>query len=171
MYEDTAALLTHVDIVRVYNDPSVQAVLVQPGCGNSHCTRGCGECTHSACIYVLDSNIGEMDILPATRNEETGVWSPKTLCVGNYSRVRLNYLAGMRMLNLEAEEAIVKLAHTKLWGPPCSCDSLTSIWNADNNVPRMLTRERINCPLGQSDGAWIAYRWARNQASIRAAIF
>lgn len=171
MYEDTTALLGEVDILRVYNDPSVQAVLVQPGCGNSHCTRGCGECTHSACIYIRDSHVGEVDILPATRSEDTGLWSPKTLCVGNYSIVRLNYLAGMRLLNLEAEAAIVHLAHAKLMGPPCACDSITKIWSAANAVPRMLTRERINCPLGQSEGAWIAYQWARSQASVRARTF
>ena len=135
------------------------------------CTRGCGECTHAACMYIRDSNIGEVDVYPATRNAETGVWTPKTACASSYSLVRLNYLAGMRFLNLEAESAIVRLAHSKLWGPPCSCDTLTKMWNVDNSIPRVLTRERINNPFGQSEGAWMAYRWAKNQASMRASIF
>ena len=171
MYENEDAFLDFVDVRRIYNDSTTQAVLVQPGCGNSHCTRGCADCTRSACINVRDSNVGVVDLLPADYDAGTELWKPKTLCSGRWQIARLNYLAGMRFLNLEAEAAIVKLAHSKMWGAPCSCDYLVKIWEAHNAVPRVLTRERINCPFGTSEGAWAAYRWAKNLASVRMSIF
>lgn len=170
MYENDDAFLETVDVWRVYNDPTTQAVLVAPGCGNTFCTRGCGDCTRSACINVRDSNVGIVDLLPADYIAESTTWKARTLCSGRWQVARLNYLAGMRYLNLEAESAIVHLAHSKMWGAPCSCDYLVKIWEADRAVPRVLTRERINCPFGQSEGAWIAYRWARNQASVRMSV-
>jgi len=169
-YSDLASFLSAVDVTRVYNDPSRQAVLVRPHCSNGNCSGGCGECTHDGCIYILDHEIGHIDVRPALWNEDTLSWDSRTVCASNYRLVRLNYLCGMRYLNAQAEEAIVTLAHTKLHGPPCSCDWLHEVWKHHNAVPRMLTRERLNCPFGVSEGAWRAYVFARSLASVRASI-
>lgn len=170
MYEDLSYFLTTVDIVRVYTDPSTQAILVRPGCSNNNCSGGCTECTHTACIYILDQEIGQINVSPALWNPETVSWGGKIVCAGNYSLARLNYACGLLYLSSELEKVIVSLAHTKLYGPPCSCDTLVTLWKYDNEMPRMLTRERINCPFGTSNGAWNAYLWAKQFKSVRASI-
>lgn len=170
-YETLGFFLTTVDVKRIYNDPSTQAVLVRPNCHNGSCAGGCSECTQSACIYLRDPQIGQVDVTPATWNTTTSSWDRKISCVGNYSIVRLNYLAGLRYLNLQAEQAIVRLAHSKMGKPPCQCDKTMEMWKYDYEVPNVLTRERLNCPFGLSNGAWIAYRWAMSLSSKRAAIF
>lgn len=170
MYEELEYFLEEVDVKRIYNDPSTNATLVRAHCSNNHCAGGCGECTQSACMYIRDPYIGEVNIVPATWNADTAEWDSRVVCAGNYSRVRLNYLAGMRYLNLQAEVAILRLAHSKMGRPPCSCDKTGEIWKNDYGVPNVLTRERINCPFGLSQGAWTAWKFANSLASRRAAI-
>lgn len=170
MYESLKYFLEEVDVKRIYNDPSIQGVLVRPHCGNNNCVGGCSECTQSACIYLRDPHVGLVDVIPATWDEETLAWSSRVVCAGSYSIVRLNYQAGLRYLNLQAETAIVRLAHAKMGRPPCQCDRTGEMWKSDYEVPNVLTRERLNCPFGLSNGSWIAYKWATNLASRRAAI-
>lgn len=170
MYEDLSQFLSAVDVNRVYTDPSVHGVLVRPNCSNNNCSGGCTECTHSACIYIIDPQIGQVQVSPALWNVSTESWGGQVVCAGNYVLARLNYACGLRYLSPEMEKILVSLAHTKLYGPPCSCDSLVSLWKYDNEIPRMLTRERINCPFGTANGAWNAYLWAKKYASHRASI-
>lgn len=167
MYEDMAAYLSAVDVVRVYNDPSKQAVLVRPHCHNRHCFGGCTECTHNACIYLRDPHIGSIDIQAAHWDAEHLSWNTRVVCGGGYSLVRLYYQCGLRYLDLQAETAVVKLAHTLLATPPCACDWLSKMWLVDKEYPKVMTREMLNNPFGTGGGAWMAYVWAKAIASIR----
>lgn len=164
--------ISEVDVKRIYTDSSEQAVMVRPNCRNNSCVSGCYECTHSACMYVRDAYLGIVNISPATWNEDLGEWRTNTLCLtGRYSLVRLNYLAGVRSLDLQAEMAIVRLAHSKMGQPPCQCDKTSQMWKWDYDVTGAVTRERVNCPFGLSNGAWHAYRWALSFSAKRASIF
>lgn len=169
-YENINFFLTTVDVKRVYTDPSTQAELVRPHCRNNNCVNGCYECTQSACIYVRDPFLGIVDVSPATWNEDLEEWSNRTVCAGNYRLIRLNYLAGVRRLDLQAEMAIVRLAHSKMGRPPCQCDKTGQMWQKDYDVTGAVTRERVNCPYGLSNGAWQAYRWALSLSSKRSSI-
>lgn len=153
-YEQTANFLAEVDVEREYVDPSRNAVLVRRDC---ECKSGCGDCTQDACIYVKDWEAGIFHVRPAVY--EDGVWQPRSL-TRRYDQVRLYYRAGARRLSPRLEASIVRLAHSKAPEAPCSCPHTEHLWRRDRNVPEVLTKERLNCPFGLSDGAWIAYRTA-----------
>lgn len=169
-YESLSNFLTAVDVKRIYTDTSVNAILVRGRCKNNQCQNGCGECTRPACIYIRDPYIGQIDISPADWDADAQEWSSRVICAGNYSRVRLNYVCGLRYLNLKAEIALIRLAHSKLGKPPCQCDRTNNMWSGDYAVPNILTRERINCPFGYSNGAFLAWKWAMSLASRRASV-
>lgn len=162
--------LTYVDVKRIYTDPSEQAVLVRPNCRNNSCVNGCYECTQTGCIYVRDALLGIVNVNAANWDEDNSSWINNVVCGGRYSIVRLNYLAGVRRLDLQAEMAIVRLAHSKMGRPPCSCDKTGELWKSDYDVTGAVTRERVNCPFGLSSGAWHAYKWALSFANKRASI-
>lgn len=170
-YSILGNFLSAVDIKRVYIDPTTNATLVRPNCRNNSCANGCTECTQSACIYVRDHFLGVVDVSPANWDADLEEWSTKVICRSNYSLVRLNYVAGIRHIDLKAELAIIRLAHAKMGRPPCQCDKTSQMWHRDYDVTGAVTRERVNCPFGLSTGAWIAYKWAQSMASKRASIF
>lgn len=158
MYDDESNFLDAVDIKRLYNDPSVNAELVRPGCQNHACQGGCGECIHAACIYIRDSRNGVVDVRPATYS--AGHWQSAHPCQP-YEIVRLNYRCGLQKLSLQAEMAILRLAHAKSPEAPCSCAKTEHLWRRDRHVPEVLTRERLNCPFGLEQGAWVAWTFAK----------
>jgi hypothetical protein len=53
---------------------------------------------------------------------------------------------------------------------PCGCDPLRAMWQRDRLQLDTYTRERINCPYGTSEGAWIAWRWTENIKLVRGGI-
>lgn len=165
MYDDDSNFLAEVDVRRIYNDPSTAAVLVQPGCQNNACNGGCGECTHTACIDVRNGRLGLVDVRPATYAD--GVWTRARPCRG-YARVRLNYRCGVQTLSLQAEMAIVRLAHARSPEAPCQCAQTEHLWARDRKVPEIMTREQLNCPLGLEQGAWVAYQFAKSLRVVRA---
>lgn len=170
-YEDTGvggSFELTVDVVRVYNDPSTQGTLVWSH-GSSSCVR-CTGTTDDACIVVTDKAIGEMDILPATYSG--GAWtSTAWSCYCHMpDRVRINYRAGLTELTKRARDAIMRLAHAKMPHNPCNVDPPLWMWQADRNVPRALTAQRINCPFGLSDGAWQAFQFAKSMSVIRGSV-
>jgi hypothetical protein len=171
LYEMLGFFLAEVDVKRVYIDTSDQATLVRPNCRNGSCVNGCYECTQTACMYIRDPFLGIIDINPATWDSDLLEWKTNFICRNDYSIVRLNYLAGVRRLDLQAEMAVVRLAHVKMGRPPCQCDRTREMWSRDYDVTGAVTRERVNCPFGLSTGAWTAYRWALTFASKRASIF
>lgn len=162
--------LTTVDVKRIYTDSSTQAILVRPNCRNGSCVSGCYECTQTACIYLRDAYLGIIDVTPATWNEDLNEWRTNIVCRGGYSIARLYYLAGMRSLSLQAEIAVIRLAHTLLGNEPCSCPRTSGMWQRDRDMSTAITRERVNNPLGPSLGAYTAYKWALSIASKRASI-
>lgn len=170
LYETPGFFLAEVDVKRIYTDTTNQATLVRPNCRNGSCVSGCYECTQTACIYIRDPFIGLVDVNPATWNSDLSEWRTDVICRSNYSLVRLNYLAGVRRLDLQAEMAIIRLAHVKMGRPPCQCDRTREMWTRDYDTTGAITRERVNCPFGLSNGSWSAYRWALSMASKRASI-
>lgn len=170
-YDVPGNFLTTVDVRRTYTDPSTQGIMVRPNCTNNECTGGCNECTHTACIYLRDPYLGIVNVAPAVWDTDAYQWKAQTICGTGYCIVRLNYLAGVRELDLQAEMAIVRLAHAKMGRPPCACDKTGEMWRRDYDVTGAVTRERVNCPFGLSNGAWTAYKWAKALAAQRASIF
>lgn len=170
-YDDTGvggSFELTVDVVRVYNDPSTQGVLVW-----SHGTGSCALCTGTtatACIVTTNREIGEMDVVPA--NYSDGAWSSSTWsCYCHHpDRVRINYHAGLTVLTKRARDAIIRLAHAKMPHDPCNVDPPLWIWAADRNVPRALTAQRLNCPFGLEDGAWQAYKFAKSMKTYRGSV-
>jgi hypothetical protein len=169
-YQVLGNFLSAVDVKRTYTDPSTQATLVRPNCRNNNCAGGCYECTQSACMYLLDPLLGMVRVTPATWDTDLVEWKTDTVCAGRYSLVRLNYLAGIKTLDLQAEMTIVRLAHSKMGKPPCSCDKTAGMWQNDYDITGAVTRERVNCAFGMSNGAWHAWKWAKSFASQRASI-
>jgi len=146
-----------VDIYRRYNDQSTQAELVYPF-GKTTC--GCSAETSTACIVGLDADEGEVAIVRA--DYSGGEWDSCNLSCGSCgcqpSRVNLNYYSGVEA-DEQMQDAIIRLAHSKMPVEPCACDLIKSVWQRDRNMPRYVTRERANCPFGTSDGAWTAWQF------------
>jgi hypothetical protein len=165
-YADLANFLATVDVRRVYNDPGTQAVLHWPNRSSASCLPGCccptcSTYSATACITVRDAERGSLSLLPATYS--AGAWTatcPASCCVGRPEFVTLNYRAG-RALTRQAEDAIVRLAHAKMPAEPCGCEVVKLLWERDRNVPEVVTRERLNCRFGTSDGAWAAWQFAQ----------
>lgn len=135
-----------MDVRRVYNDTSNQAQIL---------CRTCGTCeleTRPACISVANGVIGSLEIQPENNN---CLWGCPA--VG----IRLNYLAGEPM-DAEKREAIVMLAHVKMPSDPCACGAgWQEQWKMWRDYPPAASRERLNCPFGLTNGAWVAWSWAK----------
>jgi hypothetical protein len=168
-YTDTNNFLAAVDVKRIYNDPSVAATLVAPhqcsGAGCTCSTVGCSEYTQTACMYTRDKRLGVVDIVPATYS--AGAWTRVINCGYNYELVRLNYQAGLRTLDTAMKSALVRLAHARMASEPCGCDIVQRLWERDRKAPDVLSRERLNCPFGPSEGAWVAYKLAQSRKLYR----
>lgn len=174
-YADNANFETTVDVQRVSNDPSVNAELVyfhrsDPDSGGCGCLE-CGEATASACLTLTNPTIGAFDIARATY--ANGAWTPLNghtrHCYRNApDAVRLYYKAGISPLPYRAEDTILRLAHAKMPTAPCGCEVLRALWARDTRIPEVLDSARMECPFGMSDGAWIAWRFARSMRLMRA---
>lgn len=157
----------NVDVKRVYNDTSTQGILVWPHRSSATClclcTCGCANCsefTETACEYIQNKEYGLIDVMLASQSG--GVWKaicPRCFCNAP-SLVRLNYRAGLDPLTEQATDAVIRLAHSKMPSPPCGCGPLNELWTRDRHIPDALDRERLNCPFGLSDGAWVAWQFA-----------
>lgn len=159
-YNDLNNFESTVDVVRVYNDPSTNAVIVGPNRSSCLCAgAGCGNCEQTACIRIEDQRTGHITARPGSYSN--GSWSSSGNCnCCSGSQVRMYYRAGFQQLSRQGREMIVRLTHSKMPEPPCACDVTNNLWVRDRNIPDALTRERLNCPFGLNDGAWIAYRFA-----------
>jgi hypothetical protein len=171
-YTDTTNFLQTVDIKRKYNDPSTNAELIWPnscGCGISGCAT-CSETTQDACMQILDEEIGNWSVLPAEYSG--GSWSTSvTACCAGYPRyVKLNYKAGLESLTKQAEDAIIRLANTKMPEDPCGCETAQRLWREDRQRPDPTTVPRLNNPFGMSNGAWAAWKYAQAMKVFRAGV-
>lgn len=158
-YNDLDNFTTTVDVKRVYNDPSTQAELVWRACNS------CESETQDACIYVKNGEIGSLEVSPATYSEENG-WTPAHSFCKPVESVRLNYRAG-RGMTYQMEDTIIRLAHSKMPDELCGCETFTRLWRRDRHIPEILTRERINCPFGLSDGSWVSFRFTQTMKLYR----
>jgi len=161
---------SEVDVIRVFNNPAVNAELVSPHtCGSSVCSlSSCGEYVRNACMYVKDRNLGIVDVLPATYSG--GSWGASSAnCCNGGSLVRLNYRAGVVNLTRQQFDTIVRLAHAKMPETPCgSCEPANAMWNGDMEIPKALTIEQGSCPFGQSNGAWAAWKFTQSMKTVKA---
>jgi len=170
-YNVLSNFLTTVDVVRVYNDPSVGATLVAPHRCTALCASGgCGEYTTTACIYPRDKRLGIVDLIPAAYSGGEWVDSSPDRCLRDYEFARLNYLAGMNHVDFAMKSAIIRLAHARMASEPCRCAIVQKLWERDRTIPAVLTRERINCPFGMNEGAWTAYKYAQTKKLYRMGI-
>lgn len=160
--------LTTVDVKRVYNDPSVGAVLAAPYSQQGLCAGdGCSEYTTTGCIYPLNKTIGIVSVIPAVYSGGTWVDSSYEQCGRQFSIVRFNYLAGLLYADTVLQNAIIRLAHARMAAEPCGCKIVQALWERDRTVPQVLTRERLNCPFGVNEGAWAAYKVAQTRKLYR----
>lgn len=146
--------LQTVDVCRSYNDDSRQVILYKP----KVCSSTCVVTEHNACITVLQSNIASLKISGSN-----------TCGCDKFSRMKLYYLAGVPM-TLQAEQAIIRLAHTKMPLENCGCEVLKRMWERDRFVPDAISAERAQNPFGLSDGAWTAWQFARSMKLVRGGV-
>jgi hypothetical protein len=148
-YDNVGNFASNIDVKRVYNDTSTQATLIRKKCRNS-----CDDEITSACIYVRHETISSVHVPSGD------------MCNCYPDFVELNYLSGID-LTKQAKEAIIRLAHSKMPRNPCDCNQTDEFWKRDRNIPEILDRERLNCPFGISDGAWIAWKWTQSMRLVR----
>lgn len=152
-YNDLSNFASNVDVVRVYNDTNTQATLV-----SQTCTSNCSTNESTACIYVRRPKLGSIDV----------PYQASNLCGCRPHFADLNYYSGLEMTK-QARDAIIRLAHTKMPRPPCNCSPIEEFWRRDREIPDVLTRERLNCPFGQSNGAWLSWRFVQSMKLYRGA--
>jgi hypothetical protein len=151
----------HLDVRCRVTDASDQATLIWRG---SACTPPCADIRKAGCIYIRDERLGIIEVQPATYT--SGAWTRLCVC-GEPDWALLNYKSGMTPLTKQAEDTIIRLAHSKMPDEPCACAITQSLWKRDRTVPPVLTRERVNNPFGMSDGAWTAWRFAQTMKLVR----
>lgn len=161
-YDDLDNFTTTVDVKRVYNDPSTQAELIWRDC------NACESQSQAACIYVRNGEIGSVDVTAGAYSD--GAWTRTSSFCKPVESVRLNYRAG-RGMTYQMEDAIIRLAHSKMPDELCGCETFTRLWRRDRNIPEILTRERLNSPFGPSDGAMIAFRFTQSMKLYRGYTF
>ncbi len=165
-YDTIANFEATVDVYRVYNDPSTNASITH----RNRCTNpACSETGQDGCIYIRDARIGRIEVSPATYTD--GAWARACLpgCRSPYI-TRLYYRAGLQVLDEQLEDAIIRLAHSKMPNEPCGCVVTQRMWERDRFVPQVISRERAGNPFGLSDGAWTAWRFVSTRKLYRAQV-
>ncbi|KKM04299.1 hypothetical protein LCGC14_1765600, partial [marine sediment metagenome] len=163
---------TTVDVKRHYNDASKQIVAVWPhGCNLACSSSGCSRYTEAACGTILDAEIGEISFQFATYSAGSWTTTRRICCRGNPKKLEISYEAGTQELESIAEMAIIRLAHSKMPGAPCGCDVIHNMWIRDTEIPIVLSVERLECPFGLSNGAWMAWKFAGTLEIDRMTVF
>lgn len=163
----TSPFESAVDVVRIYNDTSIQGGLVWHhrssagcDCDCAWCCATCSDYSENACMYVRNPESGAIDLLPATFANL--VWTSN--CSDCYcsapDTVRLNYKAGLETLTEQVEDAIIRLAHSKMPQAPCGCGVAQDYWERDRKVTDNMSFEQAACKFGKSDGAYFAWQQA-----------
>jgi hypothetical protein len=165
-YADVNNFEATVDVSRVYNDPSTNALLAH----KNRCTNpACAETTQTACLYFENLYTGLYEIQPATYDEDAAAWQRS--CSSFYCNApkvnRLYYRSGLSVLDEQMEDSIIRLAHSKMPNEPCGCDITQRMWERDRNIPTVISQERAMNPFGLSDGAWIAWAFVRTRKLYR----
>lgn len=168
-YETLSNFTQVVDVKRVYTDTTQQVDFVSNHSCNAFCsTNGCSEFVTSGCGGIVNKKLGLVELSPATWGGSSWV-SPSSSCCSPRT-ARLYYRSGLRELDMQAERALVRLAHTKMPQAPCDCSATSNMWKDDRFIPKMMNRTRMNCPFGLSDGAWTAFRFAQPMKIYRGGV-
>jgi hypothetical protein len=154
-----------VDVRAIVNDPSTNAVLRGP----SWCDD-CEDETDTGCIRIRDDRLGLLVVTPANWDDDDEEWNSCALDCGCWDFVDLYYRAGAAQVSRIAEDTVMRLAHANMPTEPCGCDVTQRLWARDRTVPNVLTRDRLNCPFGISDGAWMAWRFATRQRIVKGGV-
>ncbi|KKN49180.1 hypothetical protein LCGC14_0645210, partial [marine sediment metagenome] len=106
VYDTISNFQTTVDVKCIENDASTNAVIIWPhGCDGACSATGCSDYRRNGCIYVLDGDIGSVDVLPAAYSAGTWKTSLTGSCCGNpASRVEVNYYSGLQSLPRTVEQ-------------------------------------------------------------------
>lgn len=153
-----------VDVRRITTDEgSIGNLIWIPG---STCTEEFAENQVSVNAYIVNKETGYVQFYPATFSD--GHWVRNKSCLtSNPDMVRLSYQAGLQSLSRELEDAVVRLAHSRMPSEPCGCDITQRLWQRDRTIPQIITTERVTCPFGVSDGAWAAWTLVQSSKFIR----
>ena len=154
-YKDDTYFEATLDVRRIYLDPTYQVEVFGD--------RGCG-CTSPSSMmhYWQDAHLKS----PAIGWIKLGC--PTVFpCDTMPHRLEVSYLCGLPSMSIQGEDAIIRLAHSRLPSEPCGCDFLRGMWERDKAVPDVLDTERENCPFGLSQGAWTAYKFMQDMICYR----
>ena len=165
MWETDSNFLTTLTVGREYNDPSEQGEFIaQYASALCGCGATCERCCQTACVVPSHPRIGTVNLYPATY--EDGLWTITHCLRYNPDTVRISYQSGLSTIPYELEDAVIRLAHTLMPDNPCPVgrDPQHRFWMRDRRIPDTLTRERVNCPWGEMNGAWYAWNVVVNHA-------
>lgn len=166
-----------VRVLRVFNNDSIEGGLywrhresASCTCTCSWCCATCSDYSETACIYIRNPETGAVDLLPAYFGSQLTWTADCTTCYcADPDHVKLNYKAGLQVMTPQVEDAVIRLAHSKMPAPPCGCGTLHEMWTRDREIPDNMTMEQANCPFGQSRGAYFAWKQAhalKNQRGL-----
>lgn len=116
----------------------------------------CSKSSSNQCMKIINARTGLISVVGYGAS-----------CARSDGTVGLNYLAGTQTLSRMMEDAIIRLAHSKMPNEPCGCDVTQNMWERDRNIPDILTERRLECPFGVSDGAWMAWKFTMTQRLVR----
>jgi hypothetical protein len=165
-YSDVTNYEATVDVKRVYNDHSIEGGLkwlhqAGPCCGTClGCCNGCSDYTENACVTIRNAETGAVDLSPASYFA-TGWTANCSTCFCEQADLAIvNYRAGIET-TAQIQDAVVRLAHSKMPVPPCGCGIAQDTWTRDRKIPDVLDAKRLDCDFGTSEGAWFAWRQAQ----------
>lgn len=153
-YDDPTVFQATVDVSLILIDSTVQGQLIYRSSPCQNCTSD----TEDICLYIADHQLGSIKL---------GLHDAKCRC---YEGVLLNYKAGLRNLPRNLESALLRLAHSMMPQEPCGCSAVHQLWARDREIPQVLTQERIECPFGESNGAWYAWKVANTMRLVRLSV-
>lgn len=157
-YTDLAVFQDKVDVYRIYNDTSDVGDFIARTAGK------CPTTDLSICMEIKDPEISHV-----LAYQSTTVSSSCRLV--RVDQAKFNYVSGIPVLDRIADLAVTRLAHSKMPGEPCGYDRIKEMWRRDNTIPQILSVERLECPFGLSNGAWMAWKFADSIAVERMSVF
>lgn len=146
-YTDTSNFIDEVDVY-YYTTVNTDSLVVTKS--NCNCTTR----EETGCLEFV--TVG----LSTVRSSSSCKVCPCS-CNCNDIYAGLYYEAGDSVVTQNVIDMIVRLAHVKMPDEPCGCERAQRVWERDRVVPNFLLPERLACPFGIEDGAWVAFQWAR----------
>lgn len=146
-YTDLSNFISEIDIYYATTSNDESYLLTKTNCT-------CATRESTGCLQF--ATVNTPTVIP------TGQCYPLScLCSDSDTYMGFYYEAGEITLNQMQIDMIIRLTHSKMPNEPCGCERAQRLWMRDRNIPEILTRERLECPFGINDGAWIAWKWAQ----------